>query len=303
MGTKFKDFPASGIDSLIQDAPPSGHAQADSDEAEKLIDDGNVHVLTDFESQRKREDYSRSQTSRCKKELSLNVNTVDWSGFPGAAHKKSKSSGDKEQRKKAKEGEGAVLASTAKLDKRKQAGERPQSMSPGRSLVSRHRSRRHMLSTGATLPLVESEAAGNDKKSKPPTIESPRKRTEGGNLGRGNLGSHPSSRRANNLGLGRSKSQSKGVTRRPRAETQMRSLSPSSNLHRRNNRSSSPSASLRRTVVAAASATTLDVSGDTPRSGSISSRNSSRGKRKTKEKKSTTEEDTARFHHGASLKW
>ena len=304
MGTQFKEFSASGIDSLIEEAPVSEHAHAGPDEDEKLIEDGNVHVLKNFESQRKREEYSRSQNSRCKKELSLNVNTVDWSGFPGAAHKKGRSSGDKIQRDKSnakKEGEGAVLASTAKLDKRKQAGERPQSMSPGRSLVTRYRSRRHMLSTGATLALVasESEIAGSEKKSRPQTLEGSRKRTEGGS----SLGSHRSSRRASNLASVRSKSQSKGVARRPQAETQRRSLSPSSNVNRLSQRSSSPSVSLRRTVAAAASATTLDVSGDTPRSGSMSCRSSSRGRRKTKERKSTTEEDKARFHHGASLKW
>lgn len=296
MATQFEDFAAAGIDNFRESSPP---LRVHSGDAEKLIEDGNVHVLKNFESQRKREDYARSQATRYKKELSLNMNTVDWSGFPGAAHKKTPASDDRKQRRGSgshKDSEGVVLESTAKLDRRKQHRGMPRSMSPKQS----YRSRRHLLGTGQTPPPVsESETVAGEKKStRPGTSESTRKRTE-----MGSSGSYRFTRRASTQSIGRSQSQSKNLTRRPQTNPQRRSLSPSSTFGARNRHSSSPSGRLRRTVAAAASSTTLEVGADTQRCGSIPSRGSSRGRRKTKEKKATGEDDAARFHHGKSFQW
>jgi hypothetical protein len=302
MGTQFEDFTVAGIENFFDSDPSNGNSQVECFDEDKLIKDGNTHILERFESQRKREDYSRSQTSRYQKELSLNMSTVDWSGFPGAAHRKSSPLGDKNRRRSShfpKEGEGELLASTAKLERRRSVKEQPRSMSPRHSPAGRHRCRRQILAAGTMhLPTSENETVGGEKKSRTP-LESSRRRAE--TTGR-STGSHRAVRRNSSKSLGRSKSQSRSLTLRPKTEAQRRSLSPSVSLRLRH-QSNSPSGRLRRTVAAAASSTTLEVSGDLPRSGAIPSRGASKGRRKTKERKATAEEDAARFHHVTSLKW
>jgi len=145
----FGDFPSAGI---------STHSNAENRNEEKLIENGNVHVLKTFESQQKREAYAPSQTIRIKKQLSLNMNTVDWSGFPGAAHSKTNTTGETTPRRKStpqKELEGGVLASIANLDRRKQAKEKAQSTLPTQAVPVRHRSRRQLFARGTVPVTVE----------------------------------------------------------------------------------------------------------------------------------------------------
>ena len=60
--------------------------EEESEDEEQLLKDGNDQVLKNFETQRKSQDYSRSQASRDKKAPEISMDFVDWSGFPGAAH-------------------------------------------------------------------------------------------------------------------------------------------------------------------------------------------------------------------------
>lgn len=297
MGTKFDDFGAS----VIKNAPEiSLHSQAGPEDEANLIEDGNAHVLINFENQRKRGDYARSQTSRTKKELSLNMNTVDWSGFPGAAHHKTPLAGKGgEPRRSNSQKERnmpAVLESTASLDRRKQMKGASRSMSPRRSPNIRHRSRRNFFGKGETTSSTPgNEDEDGEKKSKNLNMASTRRLAE-----RRSSGSQRSSRRASTRVGATSKSRSKSRTRRQQTVAQRRSVSPTAAVEMRDHQSLSPSGRRRRPVAAAASSTTLEVSNDSQRRRS----SSIRGRRKsTKEKKAAGESESKKFHAGTSFKW
>lgn len=160
MGTQFEDSFSSGIDDGFGFAPDrivnaDGHT-IDDDDAEKLIEDGNAHVLMKFEARKKSGDYARSQASRQKKAPTLNMASVDWSGFPGAAHKTQlSSSGERKSRTTARRSSLQTSSqSHSSLDKSDDPTTNPRSSSPSRlsPIVKKYKSRRHLMKTGGGIP-------------------------------------------------------------------------------------------------------------------------------------------------------
>lgn len=313
MGTQFEDPAGGGIDNFFS-LPTMGLSTTIGKKDEnRLIQDGNAQVLKNVEAQKKKGDYSRTQTTRITREPSLNMNLVDWSGFSGAAHLKQNASGEKktERRSSLQHTRGADKGNTRRVGSKSpedssidMSREFARSLSPKSSPVSRnkYRSRRRLSkSTCLVPPAVDADEVddGEAKESPPSVSGGPKARAE--RRSSGNNFHRNSSRSSTHASNGKPRSLSKNRTRRPQTAAQLRSLSPSTGLRARNH-SVSPTGRHRRPVAAAASSTTLEVSRHTtnrPRT----LRSSSRGKRKKDQKPATDVEEGPLFQKASSFRW
>eukprot|EP00429_Kryptoperidinium_foliaceum_P059364 CAMPEP_0176084964 /NCGR_PEP_ID=MMETSP0120_2-20121206/42521_1 /TAXON_ID=160619 /ORGANISM="Kryptoperidinium foliaceum, Strain CCMP 1326" /LENGTH=249 /DNA_ID=CAMNT_0017418775 /DNA_START=137 /DNA_END=883 /DNA_ORIENTATION=+ len=249
MVTQFEDFSGTGVDNLFNDEAIDSHEVEDE---EKLIEDGKAQVLKNFEDRKKLGDYAKSQTTRTKKVLSLNMNNVDWSGFSGAAHKNTKSpSGEGKAPRRPSGDGGAILASTAELDRRRNQPKKTQSLHA-------RRSRRHLISTGAIPSSSQNEEGNNGKKKQGSAAGNPPPTSQ--RKSRSDRRSSESRKNGTTRASSQSADRTRARTRRSQSDVaQRKSLSPSAAINARNRHSScSPKAQIRRTVsiAAAASSTT-----------------------------------------------
>lgn len=306
MGTQFEDPATSGAEGFYS---VSLHRSItiDDDEQKKLIKDGNDQVLKNIEARKKKGDYSRSQTSRNMKEPSLNMSSVDWSGFPGAAHTSHPSSGERKSERRsslqltrgAEKGIQRRIISGQGLDSSRETS---RSLSPTMSPAGKNkfRSRRRITKVAVGLSGSNDSDDAMDKKSKdvPITASGPKARAErrasGSQIQR-------SSQRSSVPLSGILSTHSKNRTRRPQTAAQRQSLSPSAGL-RAKHHSTSPTGRLRRTVAAAASSTTLEV-GKSATNRQRSLRSCSRGKRKKELKHPTDVEEGPLFQKASSFRW
>ncbi len=313
MGTQLESIATSGVENFFP-TPRQHSAGRNHQDEEQLIHDGNAQVLKNIEARKKKGDYSRSQTSRNTKEPSLNMNSVDWSGFPGAAHKKNPSptSTEKksERRSSLQQTRGVEIGTHKriggqghlKLSLDVSSRDHCRSLSPQASpmVKSKFRSRRRVCKMAAAgVPAApDSENADEKKQKEGPMAASGLKaraerRSSGSNIPRTTLRiSIPLNATSSN--------QSKTRNRRPQTAAQRQSLSPSAVL--RSYHSTSPTGRLRRPVAAAASSTTLEVSKAIPnRNRSLGS--SSRGRRKKDHKQATDVDDGPLFQKASSFRW
>lgn len=313
MGTQFEDIALGGMDDFFSltkttMSPSSGTGHEDEN---RLIQDGNAQLLKNVEAQKKKGDYSRTQTTRVTREPSLNMNLVDWSGFSGAAHLNQHPAGErKSERRSSLHGDKGTTS--RKVGSKSPDGsngdmsrEFARSLSPKSSPVTRnkYRSRRRLSKSSCLVPLAVDPDDGNDgePKEQMPLSTVPKARAErrssGSNILRNSL---RSSTHASNHN-GKPRSQSKNRTRRPQTAAQRRSLSPSTGLRTRNH-SVSPTGRLRRPVAAAASSTTLEVSKHTTNR-QRTLRSNSRGKRKKDTKPATDIDEGHLFQKASSFRW
>ena len=286
-----------------------------------MIQDGNAQILRSFEARKKSGDYARSQTSRNKKHPELNMNQVDWSGFPGAAHKASPA--ERNQKRATRRGS-LQHDGTGDLEEHKNNLHRAQrrlsasghgpSFSPPETLPEppapslspklspsgkKYRNRRHLSFSGPvpnTAEAGESEEA--DRVKRKLSLIGAKARAERRNSGNG---SHRMTRRPSSRSVDRSKSRSKSRTRRPQSAAQQRPLSPGPAIRSRT-RSTSPSGRMRRPVAAAASSTTLEVGKNTGRR-KTRQQSHSRDKRKGNQLKPSSEADEGLFRKASSFRW
>lgn len=327
MGTQIDDFAISGFDDLfgssgfgnLTDNPAPGE-----DVEVKMIQDGNAQVLRNFETRKKNRDYARSQTSRSKKKPDLNMNQVDWSGFPGAAHKASPAERNQKRatRRSSLEHDGPGVA-PGDLEEHKnnlhQAQRRLGASAHGSSLVPskdhsippapsspqispngrryRNRHRRHLSKTSG-MPGTPEWGDADDPEQPPKRktiIAGARTRAERRDSG---SHSHRVTRQPSARSIGRSNSRSMSRSRRSQAAAQRQSLSPTTG---RPHHSTSPTGRVRRPIAAAASSTTLEVGKNTGRR-KTRQRSNSYSRRKTNQK-SATDVDEQLFQKTSSFRW
>lgn len=335
MGTQLDDFGGSATDDFFGFGTANGsvessrHSSHGGDEA-KLIQDGNDQVLRNFEERRKSRDYARSQTSRHSKAPALNMNLVDWSGFPGAAHHQTtpptgedrkpimrkssiqlnsstmiagdidrRTTGPRSQRRLSA---GAILSHTTDSPPHPQSPSISPKLSPnGRKEHKKYRNRRHGLKEVA--PITSDRATPDTDRSRRRGSLNRASTSSNHRAERRGSGSHHRSGRRSvrqqQQSGSSSSSRSKSRTRRPQTEAQKRSLSPNAPLisSAGGNRSTSPNARSRRPVAAAASSTTLDLGKDTRKKGQ---RGNSGSRRRSTQK---VEPDGELIKKAKSLRW